>query len=152
MTDVARITADPLPNPPPAYRERESDAVRAYRQLSAQDGYTAEFDLSPLDVTGVPVWNVSVWAADCTGWENGIGYGDTVERARIGAWGELVEFSAGHAACQRLPRTTASYDALLRRGVRAIDPLTLRLPVGTDYTPARPIVWLPGRGPITTKS
>jgi YcaO-like protein with predicted kinase domain len=129
----------------PTRRVPDSPAVAAYRQLAAQDGFTAEFDLSPLDVTGVPVWNVSVWDRDCTGWENGIGYGEPVERARIGAWGELVEFSAGHVACARLRRTTASYNDLLRRGTRAVDPLTLRLPVGTAYTPDTPVVWLPGR-------
>jgi len=105
---------------------------------------TYAFPITPLDRTGLPVWNVVRWAPNDE-MIVGIGYGNTDERARVGAWGELMEQSASLDACRRLPRTRASFDDLRGQGRDAVDPLMLRLPVGIDYTHDRELIWLPGR-------
>ena len=100
------------------------------------------FAITPLDRTGLPVWNVVRYAPNGE-MIVGIGYGDTDARACVGAWGELMEQSASLDACRRLPRTRASYDELRRQGRAAVDPLMLRLPVGIDYSHDRELIWLP---------
>ena len=104
-------------------------------------GQTIEFAITPLDVTGVPVWTVTRWQPDGE-MLNGIGYGLTDDRARVGGWAELLEQAAGHAVIPHLPRRTATYAELVRDGVAALDPLQLRLPAGSPYTHDRPIVWV----------
>lgn len=126
---------------PAVARDSLGAVTDAYKRI-VPPGRAFELDLTPLDVTGVPVWNASVWT-DAT-WENGIGYGPTAAAAKLSAWAELAEFNATCVACRDLPRVRASYAELRARGEGAIDPLTLRLPVGTDYTERRELLWLRG--------
>ena len=131
MTDSARMV-DPAP-------------VVLYKNAAAQatgDAEVFEFALTPLDVTGVPVWSVT--AALGGGFASGIGYGETDSRARTGAWGELVEGVFVGGLAEREMRE-ASFAALEASGEAAVDPLSLRLPLGTDYTPDTPRLWTPAR-------
>jgi ribosomal protein S12 methylthiotransferase accessory factor len=114
--------------------------VAAYRR-ALPDLPVYEIDITPLDRIGVPVWTAAQWQPDgelC----NSMGYGDTPERARIGAWGELCERVAAHRGTAHLPRIRASHVDLCLTGQPALDPLRLRLPVGTDYRPERRLTWV----------
>ena len=119
----------------------EYDRVLADLSASVPGGQTIEFAITPLDVTGVPVWTVTRWQPDGE-MLNGIGYGLSDDRARVGGWAELLEQAAGHATIPHLPRRTATYNQLRAEGVAALNPVDLRLPAGSDYTHDRPIVWV----------
>ncbi len=122
----------------------EYDRVLADLAASVPGGQTIEFALTPLDVTGVPVWTVTRWQPDGE-MLNGIGYGLTDDRARVGGWAELLEQAAGHATIPHLPRRTATFNQLRADGVAALDPLALRLPAGSSYHHGQPVVWVPAR-------
>ena len=122
-------------------------------QVYARDlpsGQTEEFALDGLDRVGVPVWSVmlrmeadrSVRKAGAAG---GIGYGPTRDDARTSAWGECAESALGTLAAGDGGRPLASYDELVaEHGADAVaDPLTLVLEAGSDYSPGRPLQWLP---------
>ena len=136
------LMTDP-PTAAPADASSYAGVLRDLRR-SAPGAESVEFAITPLDATGLPVWSVTQWQQDGE-MINGIGYGLTDDRARVGGWAELLEQAGSHHAMARLPRTRASHADLLRRGVAAVDPLSLRLPVGTTYTPDQPIVWVPAR-------
>ena len=139
MNDAAPAppTSDLSTSPTPTPIER-------YRRAAASDEEIYEFPITPLDHTDVPVWVVGQWQEDGE-LLTGVGYGETDERARIGAWGEMIEQVANHRALGRLPRRTGSYAELQKEGVPAIDPLRLRLPVTTDYAPERALQWVEAR-------
>ncbi len=63
-------------------------AVARYRAALALDE-VHEFALTPLDTTGIAVWTAATWIDGA--FQSGIGYGETDDRARVGAWGELAE-------------------------------------------------------------
>ena len=116
-------------------------AVARYRAALGLDR-VLEFPLTPLDTTGIPVWSAATWIDGA--FQSGIGYGESDDRARIGAWGELAE---GVAVREQAAGTVrrASYRQLVREGVPAVDPLRLRLPVGTDYTADAERLWVEAR-------
>ncbi|MGH3873241.1 MAG: YcaO-like family protein [Pseudonocardiaceae bacterium] len=105
-------------------------------------GESGDFDISAADRVGVPVV-----AADWTGDGPryfGIGYGDTVEQARTGAYGELLEELLLNRHGTRTPRR-ATYPQL-RRTVgpdAVVDPRALVLPAGTVVHDEQPRDWLP---------
>lgn len=124
------------------------DAAAAYI-ASMPEGRVELFPLSPLDRTGVACWNAIFLNADGTRWHgvvpHGVGYGVDDGAAIIGTTGELAE--AVHSAVQihRMPRRTATYDALLAEvGLRGVtNPLTLCLPAGSPVDGATPLEWIP---------
>ncbi len=117
-------------------------AVARYRAALGL-GETFEFPLTPLDTTGVPVWTVATWVDG--EFQSGIGYGETDDRARTGAWGELAEGLGVHRLRDDLPTRRASFRQLAEAGEPAVDPLALRLPVGTDYAPDAERLWVQAR-------
>ena len=127
-----------------------SETIEAYDQLiddlarSVPGDATIEFAITPLDVTGIPVWSVTRWQPDGE-MLNGIGYGFTDSRARVGSWAELLEQAGSHHAMARIERTWASYNELLKRGVAALNPLVLRLPAGSAYSHDQKLNWVPAR-------
>lgn len=126
--------APPLPPDPPA--------VARYRR-ALDLGAVYEFALTPLDVTGIPVWTAATWLDGH--FQSGIGYGETDDRARVGAWGELAEgVSVARLAEGDETRETrrASYAELTSAGEAVVDPLALRLPVGTEYTSEMERLWV----------
>ena len=130
---------DPPHRPPP-----EHPAISAYRDALPR-GEVLAYPLDPLDRLGLPVWSADLFSAG--GAHNGIGFGPSDERAAIGAFGELSEMVFAGQAIKRLERRRASYRDLLRElgpeGV--VDPPTLCLPAGNDYSPARPLLWVEAR-------
>ena len=138
----------PVPPPPPfsdgpePAHPPDPPAVARYRAALGLDG-VFEFPLTPLDATGIPVWTAATWIDG--EFQSGIGYGTTDDRARTGAWGELAEGVFVHRLRADLPTRRASYRQLVEAGERAIDPLALRLPVGTDYTAETERLWVEAR-------
>ncbi len=131
----APFPAPPPPNPFGGGRASDPPAVARYRAALGL-GEVHEFALTPLDTTGVPVWTAATWIDG--DFVSGIGYGETDDRARTGAWGELAEgvMVARLAEGDRRRATRrASYRDLVDAGEPVVDPLRLRLPVGTEYTP-----------------
>ena len=148
----------PTPRPPRPFGDGgggsppDPPAVARYRSALALDE-VHEFALTPLDATGIPVWTAATWIDG--EFVSGIGYGETDDRARVGAWGELAEgvmvARLAHAALaegddQRTAgdreMRRASYAELTAAGEAAVDPLRLRLPVGTEYTPDMERLWV----------
>lgn len=107
-------------------------------------GEIGDFDISAADRIGVPVV-----AADYAGPQFprsvAVGYGDTLDHARIGAYGELVEGLLLHGYLRTLTPRRASYSELRAQvgedGV--VDPRALVLPAGTVVHDGQPRDWLP---------
>ena len=130
-----------------------AQAIDAYR-AALPPGQLLEFTLTPLDRLGVPVQALTLFPSGEAGgsglsWPlcEGIGYGETPEAARVGAYGELTEEVSSSAALARLPRLTGCYGELrARRGERGVvDPVTLCLEAGSPYTPDSVLEWVEGR-------
>ena len=111
---------------------------------SCPGGDDVEFAITPLDRTGLPVWSVTRWMADGE-MINGIGYGHSDARARVGGWAELLEQAGSHSAARRWPKRIATFKELTKAGEDVIDPRSLRLPAGSDYAHDRPCVWVQAR-------
>lgn len=114
-------------------------AVARYRAALGLDE-TFEFPLTPLDTTGIAVWSAATWIDG--GFQSGIGYGETDDRARIGAWGELAEGVMVSRLGGGYETRRATYAELREGGEAAVDPLRVRLPVGTDYTEETERLWV----------
>ena len=101
-------------------------------------GERGDFPITSLDRLGVPVV-----AADHAGppRSGSFGYGDTVEQARTGAYGELVEALLLHRHLRGAAPRRASYRELRAEG--AVDPRELVLPAGTVVDDEQPRDWLP---------
>ena len=130
-----------------------AQAIDAYR-AALPPGQLLEFALAPLDRLGVPVQALTLFPSEEAGgsglsWPlcEGIGYGETPEAARVGAYGELTEEVSSSAALAKLPRRTGSYrEMLARHGERGVvDPVTLCLEAGSPYTPDAVLEWMEGR-------
>ena len=119
------------------------DLETTLRNLQAfdPDARSVEFAITPLGVTGVPVWSTTQWQADGE-MINGIGYGVSDLRARVGTWAELLEQTASHRAGAALRRRVASLHGLRAQGLDAVDPRRLRLPAGTDWDEHRELTWV----------
>jgi YcaO-like protein with predicted kinase domain len=133
------------PFDPPHRPLPEHPAIGAYRR-ALPEGEVLAYPLDPLDGLGLPVWSAELFAARGS-MHHGVGYGDSDERAAIGAFGELSETLFAGDAVGRLEPRRASYRDLLREvgpeGV--VDPLAVCLPAGSDYSPTRPLRWLEAR-------
>ena len=137
-----------MPVPPfdPPHRPLpEHPAIGAYRR-ALPAGEVLAYPLDPLDRLGLPVWSAELFAARGS-MHHGVGYGDSDERAAIGAFGELSETLFAGDAVGRLEPRRASYKDLLREigPAGVVDPLEVCLPAGSDYTPTRPLRWVEAR-------
>ena len=125
------------------------DVAQRYREALTSVGMLSEWSLDGIDRLGIPVESTT-WIGPARPGVgpvigHGVGYGATRAAATVGALGETAEEVVLAAALARLPRRTDTYAGLLDEvGVDGVaDPLTLTLPAGSDYTPARPITWVP---------
>ncbi len=142
------MTASPAP---PARAARSAVATEAaltavsaaYRDELAAEGEISEFPLDPYDRTGIPVV-ATVWD-DGRRDAHGVGYGPTYDAATVGALGEVAERVLAARGLRRLPVTEGSYRELVTsRGVDGVaDPLALVIDAGADYSPDRPLSWVP---------
>ncbi|MFT8246681.1 YcaO-like family protein [Roseomonas sp. BN140053] len=118
----------------------------AFRESLPPRGEFSVFDLQGLDRTGIPVVQANMLLSDEPA-TTGYGYGFTEIESEVGAFGELCEEVHCGNWIAANPGTTASFNEMLRRhGERGVvDPLTLCLSAGSDYTPDLPLVWIEGR-------
>lgn len=120
-----------------------ADAFRATMPAESDVTY---FRIDGLDRIGVAVVqaNLILTGEPAT---TGYGYGLTEIEAQVGALGELCEEVHVGKWLGRAPRVVASHAELARtRGERAaVDPLTLCLSAGSDYTPDTPLSWVEAR-------
>ena len=100
-----------------------------------------EFSTAALDHLGIPLYCVAVWTDDGI-YYDGFGYGAGETGAKIGAWGEVLEIFYAAESLQNEPRVFASYNELKAQNKNAIEPPTLCLDAGGDYTPDKKIHWV----------
>ena len=123
------------------------DPVRRYAEALPKGQYTA-FPLTPLDRTGVAVWEVALFldnAADFPGaMPSGYGYGTTDGEALTGAIAEMAEMICPTLRLIGEPHWTGSYSELVRKAGKAgiTDPLTLCLPAGSPVDRDTPLAWI----------
>ena len=116
--------------------------IEMYRR-SLPEGESVDFRIDPLDHLGIPIVNVDLFMKQ-GGAANGIGYGATEEAARLGAYGELCEEYHLEYSFKAAEQITGSYQDLVKQHGRehVIDPLTLVLPAGANYTASTALVWV----------
>ncbi len=120
-----------------------SQVADTYRSALPK-GDAFEFSLTPLDRVGQPLWAAGLWG-DSSAFFDGFGYGETQAAAEVSAWGEVAENYFATHALRWLPRRYASYRTLRARGIDAVDPVSLCLDAGCDYTPDRMLCWIEAR-------
>ena len=128
-----------LPAPLPA----AADAYRA----AFPAGEIVAFPLTPLDVTGIPVWVVALFPDDpaLDGiMPYGVGYGTDDGQAVLGAMGEIAEMVFPTLSLSSRPKTAGSYrDLAVTLGPRSVaDPLTLCLPAGSPVDRDTRLEWV----------
>jgi ribosomal protein S12 methylthiotransferase accessory factor len=127
--------------------ERAQSALDAYRAAlkpAVDNGNVYEFPLTPIDRLGLPLWTVALIPQDgalC----DGFGYGPSLTAAQASAWGETIEWYFAREALKHMPRRVASYHELVADGNDAVDPITLCLSAGSDYTHDYRLTWVAGR-------
>jgi ribosomal protein S12 methylthiotransferase accessory factor YcaO len=132
---------DRLPSPASRGDGQVAAAQRAYERLVDVPGRELfEFPIHGLDRLGVPVWTAMTWQGGPS--RGGLGYGGTPEGARLSAWGEFAESVQPRRWLRAREPRVASYAELRREGAPAVDPLSLCLPVTTDYAPDRRLRWV----------
>jgi ribosomal protein S12 methylthiotransferase accessory factor len=124
--------------------------VRAYMDaLPPSDWFL--FDMSPLDVTGVPAWKVAMFPHDpqTAGCEmqQGTGYGATPEQAMIAATAECLEEVRARLGFAAVRQVQGSFDELVRERGRdgVADPLELCLPAGSPVDRDTTLSWVEAR-------
>jgi ribosomal protein S12 methylthiotransferase accessory factor len=134
---------------PPQRAISEPPEVAAYRR-SLPEGEVFAYPLDPLDSLSLPVWSAELFATRGTA-HHGAGYGETDERAAIGAFGELSEtLFAADAIKNFTPRRASFKDLLSDVGTEGVvDPLTVCLPAGSGYSPEGPLRWVGARRWVT---
>jgi ribosomal protein S12 methylthiotransferase accessory factor len=124
-----------------------SDELRrvadAFRATMPPDSHVSIFRIDHLDRTGVPVVQANLILKDEPA-TIGYGYGMTAVEAEVGALGELCEEVHVGRHVAEAPRVTGSF-AELSPGRAVVDPLTLCLPAGSDYTPDTVLPWIEAR-------
>ena len=118
-----------------------TDIAAAFRASLPADIGVSVFPIDGLDRLGIPV--VQAAAIAPSGLSTiGYGFGASHEVAEIGAIGELCEEIHAGLHVARAGAVVASHAEL---GARAVDPRTLCLPAGSDYSTGLPLPWLPAR-------
>ncbi|WP_458096385.1 YcaO-like family protein [Roseomonas sp. WA12] len=124
-----------------------SDDLRAvadaFRGSMPEGAHISVFRIDHLDRTGVPVVQANLILENEPA-TTGYGYGFTEVEAEVGALGELCEEVHCGAHVARAERVTGSY-AELSRERAVVDPLTLCLSAGSDYTPEMELPWIEAR-------
>ena len=119
------------------------EVAAAFRASLQGEGEISLFRIDALDRTGVPVVQANLVIPGQPA-VTAYGYGLTVIQAEVGALGELCEEVHVERHVQRVAPIRGSHAALsARRDV--LDPLTLCLPAGSDYTPDLVLLWMEAR-------
>lgn len=126
------------------------EVARAYIDCSPAGSWFL-FDMSPLDVTGVPAWKAAFFPDDPANAgceiQHGTGYGETPDQAMIAAVAECFEEISARLGFARLRQIEGCYADLVReRGASAVaDPLELCLPAGASVGRDTPLRWVEAR-------
>lgn len=120
-----------------------AETLRTF-QNAIPNGDAYEFELTALDRLGIPLWGAFVWS-ESGDFSDGFGYGAGNLGARVSAWGEVLENYYATKSLETMPRRTASYSELLAAKEAAVDPVTLCLDAGTEYSLNKKIVWTRGK-------
>ena len=124
--------------------EKDLREVLQAFQTAVPQSEAHEFELTPLDRLGIPLWGAFVWAEDGD-FSDGFGYGADSLAARVSAWGEVLENYYATKTLAALPRRRASFNELKNENVSAVNPVSLCLNAGADYTDDREIIWTSGK-------
>lgn len=100
-----------------------------------------EFPTTALDRLGIPLYCVAAWTEENI-YYDGFGYGAGETRAKIGAWGEIMENYFAGVFARHAPRIVASHDELKTQNRNAIEPPNLCLDAGCRYSPAEKLHWI----------
>jgi ribosomal protein S12 methylthiotransferase accessory factor len=120
-----------------------AETLRTF-QNAIPNGDAYEFELTALDRLDIPLWGAFVWS-ESGDFSDGFGYGAGNLGARVSAWGEVLENYYATKTLETMPRRTASYAELSAANEAAVDPVTLCLDAGADYSPEKKIVWTRGK-------
>ena len=120
------------------YRDSRGQWLELYRASLGQAGRAFEFSLSPFDHLNLPLWTVALIGGDGA-LSDGFGYGANLRAAQTSAWGECVEWFFARQGLRQMPRRRAAFSEL---GDAAIDPRTLCLHAGSDYSPGDQREWV----------
>ncbi len=126
------------------------DPARAYID-ALPPGTWYLFDMSPLDVCGVPAWKAGFFADDPASagceMQQGTGYGETAAQAIVAAVAECYEEVRARLGFAAMPQVEGSWNDLVReRGVAGVaDPLTLCLPAGSPVGRDTRLRWVEAR-------
>ena len=107
-----------------------------------------EFELTPLDRLNIPLWGAFVWADDGD-FSDGFGYGADTLSARVSAWGEILENYWASQSLKTMPRRRASFEQITAANLNAVDPISLCLDAGVDYSPDKELMWTTGKNYAT---
>jgi ribosomal protein S12 methylthiotransferase accessory factor len=123
-------------------QQSQIERAIALYQAALPPGELMTFDLSRADRLGVPCQSATFFDPEGR-MRGGIGYGTSREAALVGALGEMTEEFQLSRGIQSQPRTVGSYlDMVRERGAQGvIDPLTLCLEAGSNYSPEMPLQW-----------
>ncbi len=115
----------------------DAEALAAYRAAYAPalaaGARCFEFSQAPLDRLGLPLWTVASVDADGA-LSDGFGYGPTLAAAQASAWGEAVEWHLAREWFRDAPRLRGTFTALRQEGRDVLDPVSLCLSAGSDYS------------------
>jgi ribosomal protein S12 methylthiotransferase accessory factor len=117
--------------------------AEAFRATMPGEAHLSVFRIDQLDRTGIPVVQANLILRDEPA-TVAFGYGFTEIEAQVGALGELCEEVHVGRHLAATPRIEGSFEALSRTHA-AVDPLTLCLPAGSDYTPDTVLSWIEAR-------
>ncbi|MFC3124406.1 YcaO-like family protein [Pseudoroseomonas globiformis] len=114
--------------------------AEAFRSSMPVGGRVSVFRVDPLDRTGIPMAQANLIEPGKPA-TMGHGYGFTGIEAEVGALGELCEEVHIGRHVAEAPRFIGSF-AELSGSQAVVDPLTLCLPAGSDYTPDAVLPWV----------
>ena len=117
--------------------------AEAFRATMPKTAHVSTFQIDHLDRTGIPVVQANLLVENYPA-TTGYGYGFSAIEAEVGALGELCEEVHVGRWVSKARRVTGSY-AELSRTRAVVDPLTLSLAAGSDYTPDMPLTWVEGQ-------
>ena len=133
-----------MPHTPIGPSDEELETAISRYRAAFETGEMSDFDIGSLDRLGHSVVVAGLRASD--GFTNdGFGYGASAREALVGALGEMSETYHVHQMLKRAPACEAmSRNAMIKRFDQEtiIDPLTLCLPAGSDWTPDTPLRWV----------
>ncbi len=105
----------------------------AYAPARAAGAQCFEFSQAPLDRLDLPLWTVALVDIDGA-LSDGFGYGPTLAAAQASAWGEAAEWHLAREWFRHARRVRGTFSGLQQEGRCVLDPVSLCLSAGSDYS------------------